>query len=356
MRAEHAKIQDFSLIYEGNSQFVGTRDVLNGKDPRQFGKQYQGLYYYRSDGAELIDVYTSGLRETSLTVRYKKSVLRDPAKNQVMFSQTKMISDLDVEESMTRPGYPAMLSGPESPQALLFISLFHSIPSFQTWGYEFQTWEVLDGRRCARIKLKWVPGPTDWYHLMWVNMGRGCHPVRIEDSRGGRMVARLDHVELKRFELPDHVEVWMPVKGRIEGFEWAQKPYEEPVTREDISVVDGSVSLNQGLSDAVFKVGPTPKTPVTTRLEGRSGGLSLRKAFLSIKRDPKPRRANFEGVQKKLDTMLKAADSQTEKLEASSPARQPWNGVAVFQYVAVALGSLSVLAAGVMLFRSRGRR
>ena len=149
VRAEHGKIKDFSLIYEGEYRFVGPRDIIKGRDPEEFGHQYQGLYYYRNDGAELIDIYTSGLKPTSLTIRYKKSVLREASKNQVMFSQTKMISDLDVEETKSYPGDATMLSGPESPQAFLFISLFHAIEHFERWGFEFQEWETLEGRRCA---------------------------------------------------------------------------------------------------------------------------------------------------------------------------------------------------------------
>lgn len=355
VRAEHAKIKDFSLIYEGRYEFVGPRDLIKGKDARAFGTQYQGLYYYRNDGAELIDVYTSGLEETSLTVRYKKSVLRDASKNQTIFSQTKMISDLDLEESISSPGYPSMLSGPQSPQSLIFISLFHSIPSLQGWGYEFQDWETIDGHRCARIKLKWAAGATNWHHVMWIDTARGCHPLKIEDHREGPMFRRLDQVELKRFELPDHTEVWMPVKGRFEGFEWAEKPFDEPVTREQISVVDGSVLLNQGLADAVFKVGPTPKTPVTTRLERRAGDLALRQAFVNQNHEP-PRRTDPEGTQKRLDAMLEAADSQSEQLRASSPARETWSRTAILQYATVGLGSVAVLVAGVIYFRSGRRR
>ena len=272
-----------------------------------------------------------------------------------MFSQTKMISDLDLEESKSYPGYAAMLSGPESPQSLLYISLFHLIDNFQTWGYEFQTWDILDGRECARIKLKWSPGGSDWYHLMWIDLGRSCHPVKVEDNRRGRMFQRLDRVELKRFELPDHGEVWLPVKGLMEGFEWAEKPYDEPVTREEISVVDGSVLLNQGLTDATFKVGPTPKTPVTTRLEQRGAALSLRQAFVSQKREPR-RRADLEGIQQKLDSMLKTADEQADRLEASSPARDSWNSTTVFQYVMIALGTTAVAASGAILLLSRRAR
>ncbi len=290
-----------------------------------------------------------------MTVRYKKSVLRDAPKNQVMYSHTKMVSDLDLEESSSSPGSSSMLSGPESPQSLIFISLFHSIPNFPKWGYEFQGWEMVEGHRCARIKLKWAEGETAWHHLMWIDTARGCHPLKIEDHRDGPMFQRLDQVELKRFELPDHAEVWMPVKGRLEGFEWAMKPYGEPVTRETISVVDGSVLLNQGLSDAVFKVGPTPKAAVTTRLERRAGDLALRKAFVALKPAP-PRRTDPAGVQKQLDAMIEAADSQSEQLQASSPARESWSRTTILQYAAVGIGSVAVLIAGVIFLRSRGRR
>ena len=146
--------------------------------------------------------------------------------------------------------------------------------------------------------------------------------MKVEDYREGRMTFRLDHVDLKRFELTDRGEVWLPVRGRIEGFEWALKPYVEPVTREEISVVDGSVLLNQGLTDATFKVGPTPKTPIATRLEQRAAGLPLRKAFVSQKSEPR-RRADFEGIQQELDARVKTADGQAERLEASSPAPTP---------------------------------
>ncbi len=355
VRAEQGKIKDFALIYEGEYQFVGPRDIIKGHDPEGFGRQYQGLYYYRNDGAELIDVYTSGLSPTSLTVRYKKSVLRDPSKNQVMFSQAKMISDLGVEETTSSPGDAAMLSGPESPYALLFLSLFRSIEHFQEWGFEFQSWDIIDGRKCARIKLNWGPGTTNWYYRMWIDIGRGCHPIRVEYYREGRMTFRLDQVELKRFVLTEGGEVWLPVKGRIEGFEWARKPYSEPVTREEISVVNGSVLLNQGLTDVTFKVGPTPKTPVTTRLEQHAAGLPLRKAFLSLKPDP-PHRADSEGIQQELDAMLKTADGQAERLEASSAARASWNGTTILQYVLITFGSVVVLASGAILLLSRRSR
>jgi hypothetical protein len=355
VRAEHAKIKDFALIYEGRNEFVGSPDLIKGKDPKAFGSEYQGLYYYRSDGAELIDAYSIGLEETSLTVRTKKSVFPSGPKGQMTFTETKMVSDLDMEETSSSPGSSSMLSGYQSPQSWIFISDFHSIPNFREWGFEFQGWEMVGDRRCARIKLKWAPGDTKWHHLMWIDVARGCHPLKIEDHRDGPMFQRLDQVELKRFELPDHTDIWMPVKGRIEAFEWAMKPSEQPTTRETISVVDGSVLLNQGLTDSVFKVGPTPKTPVTTRLERRAGDLPLRKAFLSLKREP-PRRTDPAGVQKRLDTMLEAADEQSEQLQASSPAREPWSRTTMLQYAVVGLGSVAVFIAGVILFRSRGRR
>jgi hypothetical protein len=308
LQAETSRVKDLSLIYEGKQEWIGPERVL-GQDPLTFGHTFQGTYLLRSgDGAELTDVYVKGLTGGAVVTRVKKSLLKG------QFSQAKAITDLASEEIISHPGGTGLLSGPQSPHPLIYLWLFQKITDIDRWGYEFRGWEEIGDRRCLVVKLNWSPNETPWHHVFWMDMERGAHPLRVDDYDEKGLMARTDRVALERFDTPGGGSVWLPVECVLEGFRWGDTIHDEAVMRATLSVVRGSVSVNRGLSDALFKVRESTDPAVAKRLALRADDLPLRKDFLRLAANVatpdrgERARVDLPSVEKSLDASLRDAD------------------------------------------------
>jgi hypothetical protein len=330
IKNENSKIKDLSLIYEGDFRWVGPLGILRGA-PEDFGRRFQGIFLYRSDGAELLDVYTKVYRESAMVLRFKKSIIKGT------YTSSQMVSDLAMEEYSSQPGSSSILGGPDSPHLLIYYWFFSGIENIVDWGYEFLGWEAIEGSKCLKAKLLWMPNQEEYHHIFWFDLEHGCNPVKIENYKGPNLIARVDQIQLQGFLNPAGKTVWLPVKGRLEGFRWENKQYSEPVMRTEISVLNRSVLLDQGLGDAAFKIGTTSTTHSTRQLSQKVSALSLRQAYQdAVKKTPA--HSDVTGTSENLQSLLREADAQASLLEAPAPSRSTWNGTTVWQSVLTVLG------------------
>jgi hypothetical protein len=246
----------------------------------------------------------------------------------------------------TEPAGLGAMTGPNSIDGFLFFWLFRSIKDIGPWGYEQLGWEEVDGRRCLKVKLNWAPGFKDWYRIFWVDLERGGHPLKVEDYNEKGMTARLDRVILQQFPLGTSGErAWLPVSGVIESFDWGGESQTEPVIRSTMQVLDGSVVLNAGLPDSVFKLDPSnPGKPLTAReVQG-----PIRQAYLE--QPSRQTRVNMKGVDENVDRLVAEAEKQGEALEAPALSRTTWTGTRITQVVLFGVGA-ALLAAVVYTWR-----
>ncbi len=350
VRAQTASLKDLAVFYEGELKWVGPVEK-SGVDPDAFAEDFQGSYVFRRDGACLLDVYVKDRRPTSSVIHRKVAHLGGKVERLQMSADAKQSTH---PERFLRQGHggPGSLSGPQTPY-ILFHTWHLLDPSFPVaWGYEFQGWEAVDGRRCLRFQVKRRPNaPADDpnFERYWVDVERNCSVLRAEYYNGSKLSARIDEVALLACHLSEKEVYWVPVRARMRGFEWNGEFQAEPFCEETIRVVDGSALLNQGLPDLIFSVKRSsglPQRGELERLRSRASHSSLERQFQSASATPK-NRTDPASISKRIDERLAQADQQAKQLEASSPARETWSWSLVWQLLSAALGTVLLVGAGV---------
>ena len=153
---------------------------------------------------------------------------------------------------------------------------------------------------------------------------------------------RVARIELQRVADGD-VERWFPVSGVMYQYPSPNNVSKGPPDLyEAYQVLHGTVRFNRKLPDAFFSLDWKGSIPETEQLATR------RKEF----RKPL-RRYDPEGIRQHLAEELAEADKQSRQLEASSPAREPWNWTMLGQACLATVGMVILLSAGVRRWGSR---
>lgn len=304
VRAAQSSISDVSFVCEGSITFVGPKDLI---DPTaNLDKKFQGIYVYRSDGALFHDLYLRGEGVDSLFVHSKRALLRG------IVEKLQTQPDLrQLAEPHSTRGNAASMRDAGSPNNLLWLWFFESIRTIDSYQYEFEGWEDVDGARCLRARLNYIPGsmPQNPQVKFWIDVARGGHPLRVEFYLNSALAFRLYDVRLAWFPTMGGVKTWIPVDGILDYYSWGPKTYDAPTQRETYHVVKDSVKLNQNRSDRTF----------STKWSSSSPNISLAKEFDSAGNVPRPRN-DHETVAARLDARLAEADEQAKELDASAAA------------------------------------
>jgi len=350
MQGLHGQPHDVTFAYEGGVRAgEGARAAdasLNG-----YGRDYQGRYSLRSDGAEFLDLYERGLTDDD---RQSHSLLQNLGGT----SSVTVIPDLKRLIAQPPPGKskssgrarPTTLSRTGCPDRILYLWYFQGLTDPTSMRYEFQGWEDVDGRRCLRVELdsqaSGRPEDRDRFRI-WIDMERGGHPLKLDQLREARVFARTRNVRLQPFQDTNGTSVWLPVSGQFETFIWLSKAekrivyYPDPVLVETYAVINGSVVLNRGLSDADLALGSNAT---------KYGEFKDFKGFQNER--PRSVRTDPKGVQNRLDESLADADSKAGRLEASAPERIFWNWSNVFSVGFPVLGVALLAFAGIWRWRA----
>lgn len=345
LRAEHARIKSLVFVYEGRQEWVGPGDAPDtGGKP--FGEVFEGSFLYRADGAELVDLYKRGSAEDAVVERVQRSALDGK------FRQAAVRRGAPPDEVRVMPGDAGMIAGPGSPHPLLHTGTFRAMTKDEEWGFEFRGWEEVDGHRCAAVKLNWAPKYAHWYALYWFDLGRGAHPLKVEEYDDKGILARIDEVALASFPTPGGEPIWLPTQCRVQGFRWGRDTFEEPVVRERLAVLPATVLLNRELPDSLFRIEKPTESALTRRLDRRHAELPLGRAYGLTPPDPAEDANDLASIDARLETMVAEANQQpSERVEATSVARASWSWTSAASYGLIGLGALVLI--GVVFLKVR---
>jgi hypothetical protein len=340
MKNFYARYRDVSFVYEGEIRYVGPKEFVRGDPVSIFGDDFQGSYAFRSDGATLQDIYYRPMAGDHIVTRKLVALINGKAE--------KLAVQADSKHAALTPrkfnGPPAMLFQTGSAKRLFFWWFLGESLDPENQAYEFQGWEKVDGRQCLRVELNSIPGsptPQFFRDRFWIDMERGGHPLRYEMIVGKAVRVRIDRIKLERMNLERTDYIWMPVTSTAETFLWENTDYPYPIFRETYGMVTGSFRMNRGLPDRAFSV----KSMLASNQD--STRLPFRREY---ERTP-AFRTDPQGVQQRLDRLLREADRASKQLDASSPARS-WDWTAAYSLGFTSLG-LGVIAAAACWARRR---
>jgi hypothetical protein len=341
IRSIHATYRDVSFRYEGEFRYVGPPKFVEG-DPAAMGYAFQGSYVFRADGAVRQELYRRGFVGDQVIVRTDLALLNGKGQKR------SVTADVKVPEGPPREfrGPVAMLFTTGSAKRMLFSWFFDALTDPAEQGYQYLGWQELDGHSCLNVQLNDVHGsrePSYFAYRFWIDLERGGHPLRFEMVAGGKVRLRVDSIKLERLVPERGKEVWMPTTAAVETFLWGDEVYSYPFFKETYAMVNGSFRLNQSYSDKTFVL-----TGKELSLEG-STLQSFRKEF-----DDTPQfRSDLEGVQMRLDNMLKKADEMSQRLDAGSPGDNFWGNPVTLSFGFTTLG-ICILA-GVGFWKRKNR-
>jgi hypothetical protein len=334
MHSLQADVHDVAFIYEGEEQLVAPGATK--EDQESFRKRFQGSYAYRSDGATYLDLYISATQEPQL-YRSMAAVFRDKTEL-LAFAPSQRSRRFVVERKRNH-----YLLERTSPQRFFFYWFFQSVNNASSLGYECQGWEVMNGRNCLKVRLRMYPDAdikidakghraTPDY-LMWIDLERGGHPVRVDTMRWPPDVSERTQTEVQQFTLPGGKKAWFPISAVTESFLVKPGQYsKEPLIREIYAVVRRTVRFNGGIPDSTFTVRRDDQIPGAAEID-------LRKAFKQAEaHPPSAPRNDPKSVTEMLEQKLVEADRQSKMLEASSPARDSWSWSSLAQFVFLGAG------------------
>jgi hypothetical protein len=319
----HSPYKDVSLIAEGRCTFVGSQEHT------QNAYDYQTLYVYRSDIAIFQDLFITRSDPSGMLQRTTSAYIRGTV------DEFERWLDQNKGQRASWSCGPTHFSRTGSPSMFFFLWYFAYVKDPQLYGYESRGWEEIDGHNCLRIRLflnKILAGAKPgqrYYELFWIDMERGGQVLKHEVRKGDdTLVRRIDKIELELMTAEDGMSLWIPVAGESNTFSSDGKVS----SRETYRVVQGTVLLNQGITDEKFSVDWDWVNPGETAdmktLRSKKVSLPAKEKFAI---DP-------ASVERRLNRLLAQADSQAERLEASSAARQTWGWAQILQVTCVLIG------------------
>jgi hypothetical protein len=300
----HSGLSDLSLVHEGTLRSVPPGRTVDQAldDPDRPATTFQGWYAYRrGDGA------------TRLEFLADDTELRPP--EQLLFLHVILAGRLESvggsAGSNARPsasaGVPGSLNLPGSPERILDYWALRDVAERVRDGFRWNGWETVDGARCARVEFPQAGTgsdgePTEIGVRYWLDLARGAQPLKVEfyDPKGVRM--RIERIRLARYTVGDGQTLWIPTSGVCLLYQSQGGRYpDQPVGVESYHVVDGSVRLNRGLPDEVFKI--------PGRVEPHLDQPALRARFDAFRRyapptDPEGHREHLAGLEREMDQHL----------------------------------------------------
>ena len=143
-----------TFVYEGEVRYVGPKDRLRGDPDVVFGRDFQGRYTFRSDGATAQDIYKRPIAGGDIITRSMVGLIDSKAE--------KLAVQADLRHAppsvKTFNGPPAMLFQAASAKRMFYWWFFGEPFRPETQAYEFQGWEEVAGHRCLRVEMNAIPG------------------------------------------------------------------------------------------------------------------------------------------------------------------------------------------------------
>lgn len=117
--------------------------------------------------------------------------------------------------------------------------------------------DVLDGRPVKLLDHRQEGAkPGQYSQRLWIDMARGGHVVMREFYTLGNVLTSKYTIHLSPFQIDDQ-EIWMPTRGRADGYAaWLapdQPAYaKEPTNVCEYYIIDGTLEFNQKPGNKVF--------------------------------------------------------------------------------------------------------
>ncbi len=346
MTGLHAGFEDISFVFEGRVRGVPpgrtVEQLLAGADPDAPHLDFQGQYIFRSDGATRLDRFDSSTFATAPGEAHHISAMLPWRLERV----SRLPTNPDLQP-VSSPGGPGSLNEPGSPERILYLWYFQGVEVRVKNGYKFLGWEDVDGHHCAKVELA-QPAPTEAHpdgrlgERLWIDLERGGHPLRVEyfDPKG--ICMRVQGIRLAQLDKPDGNRVWLPVQGYCETLATASPHHStKPVGLETYDVVEGTVRLNQGLPDEVFRLDWKGTLPETKSLATQRRGFRQRRP----RRDP-------EGIREELKHQLALAEARSQPVEAETPEQRQAHQTLTIQ-VGLAATGVALLGGAAWWWRRR---
>jgi hypothetical protein len=334
----HEPLHDVSFVYEGEMKYVGPAG-LKGSDLEKIGHSFQGNFAYRSDGSLLFEKYTT-VKSNGFRLHLIFTKLGDKISEA---KENPLNGEWRVLNARARQGvsYANDITFKYS-----YINYFKQLVSPDDFGYEFEGWESIDGRRCLRLRIDLYPqspNPNRPDTRFWIDMDRGGNPSKVEIRRGDKLVTSV-RMELQSFAGAGGKPIWLPIREEISNYTRDGECYDYPIFQEIGYIVAGSLQLNRDLPDSTFVLDARDPARTPARLSkairaARAGNRPL------LRTDP-------EGVKKELDRKLAEAKQQARQLDASAPE----DGRAWTTYISRGLliaGAIGIIVAAAANLRRR---
>ncbi len=334
LRSSLPRVHDISFIYEGRAGGVPpsqTADQILSEGREALQQQsYQGESIVRHDGANRLDYFFDMVQDGQHLEWRTIGVTLGKSSWGVTFQPGRMAET---------PGQRAG-SHTGCAEQFFFYSFLRAIAATDALGWRVLGSESLDGHACVKVSdgtgEPSRPGVMPIYNVYWVDLERGGNVLRMESFMGdGRIRARLVDVRLQAFKSPRGDDVWIPVHARNEVF-----PFMFPEASVRVvgfatyQVVEGSVRIDQGYGDEVFKID-------WKRAFHDQPGLQARAEKIRASR----RRTGPEGTRQHLAKALKEADAVSSRLVSTSPAHEVWTTGVITQAVLTAAGVATIVVA-----------
>jgi hypothetical protein len=346
LQSDSQRFSDVSMVYEGATRYVGPAR-LSPKKPEVFASHYNGLYLYRNDGAVLCDIYRRREIPESPMVRERFAYLGGQLGETVLSPELRHVP-LDTKSNTTAP---STLDRTGVPNRFLYLWFLNWASGMSTTQFRSDGFEQVDGSMCLVISVDVYPQFAREYTMvakLWLDVARDGHPLRIEWTKGGKLLLRTHSIRLEQFTLPGGVHYWFPIQGVTDSFLWGQEYLDQPALREEYNVVRGTLKFNQGLKDAAFSLQSDQKALWGAQSDALQKYFDSLVAKLHTEAEPR----DPESIQKRLVLQLEEAKRQSQLLEASSATRESWFEANILQIVALGLGVTALIAA--LFFLKRG--
>jgi hypothetical protein len=350
VRGSYSQIKDIVFVFEGSSRWAG---VEHQDERLQEGEQvFQGTYAWREDGAKLLDTYRHYLFRGHLTFHHDTAA-------QIKDKLTAISREPDRREADTFPvesrANPRSMNDSLSPQSI-FYQCYFTAPRSPLSKYEFEGWDEVDGHKCMKVRFLHVSEDdmsNAWgFTRFWIDIERGAHPLKEEAWSHGNLLLRTHGIQLARVSSKDRSSYWLPVRGIRDGYASGVDKNKHiiytstPYSQVTISIVEGSIRINEGIPDKQFSIywrGGFPETDALKR---------QRTDFASIPLPPPVSKDPLK-VRERLENRLREAERQSRALDASSPARETWKWPFLLQIVLITLGVTSLAGIAIRNWRRR---
>lgn len=339
--SQQETIRDVSFYYEGGFRVLPESGAKFKPDPSWYDAQFQGLYAFRDDGRVFQEIFNRHNGKTS-----QRSAVLDGKSDEVLEGSTRVNK---VTKEKPRPfSDPYVLTEPESAHRFLYRYMLKALDTRGTAGVSVEDWDVIDDRKCVKVRVvMWPAFGNEAYHLFWIDLERGGHPLRIENWLKGQRRYRIN-VKLNSFKDLEGRAVWLPASGVFESFHWSGHHYDQPVARETYDLVHGSVLINAGLTDAQMR---NPRTRVQNAPAGFKNGKEVGEIEADKNENVAEGSVHPIRIQERLDSMLAEANEQSKTVDASNVTADDEWVRSVLPLVLVVLGILCV--AGAIVLRNR---